>query len=44
MRDLVRANLGARRAGAERHQPRLDKIRALEAHYGAARPPGKVTR
>jgi hypothetical protein len=43
-RDLVRACLGARHAGAQRQQRRLDKISAIEAHCGAARPPGKVTR
>ena len=32
--ELVRAFLGARYAGAERHQRRLDKVSALEARYG----------
>jgi ribose 5-phosphate isomerase B len=41
--ELVRAYLGARYAGAERHQRRLDKVSALEARYGAAGLPGKMT-
>jgi ribose 5-phosphate isomerase B len=34
-RELVRVYLGARYGGEERHQRRLDKIRALERRYGA---------
>ena len=35
-RELVRVYLAARYGGEERHQRRLDKIRALERRYGAA--------
>jgi RpiB/LacA/LacB family sugar-phosphate isomerase len=35
-RELVRAFIGARFAGDERHRRRLDKIRALEQRYGRA--------
>ena len=34
-RELVRVYLGARYGGGERHQRRLDKVRALEERYGA---------
>jgi ribose 5-phosphate isomerase B len=40
--ELVKAYMGARYAGAERHRRRLDKVSALEARYGRPRPPGKV--
>jgi ribose 5-phosphate isomerase B len=33
--ELVRVYLAARYGGGERHQRRLDKIRALERRYGA---------
>jgi ribose 5-phosphate isomerase B len=39
--ELVKAYLGARHAGAERHQRRLDKVSALEARYGR---PGRQER
>jgi ribose 5-phosphate isomerase B len=39
--DLVKAFLGARFAGAERHQRRLDKVSALEVRYGR---PGRQER
>lgn len=38
--ELVRLFLAARFGGEERHRRRLDKIRALEARFSAARPPG----
>ena len=34
-RELVRVYLAARYVGEERHQRRLDKIRALERRYSA---------
>jgi ribose 5-phosphate isomerase B len=37
-RELVRAYLGARYGGGERHQRRLDKIADLERRYAAAGP------